>query len=99
MKSNTKYLVVLSLFALLPIASQAEEARGMERVGEGAVDTVSSPGKIVEGVSEDTEKHGAAGVVTGTARGTVNAAGQAVGGAVDVGTGVVETVLDPLTDN
>jgi len=63
---------------------------------EGTKHAVTSPSKIVDGVSEDTEKYGAGGVVTGTAKGSVNAAGQAARGAVDVGTGAVQTVLDPI---
>ena len=66
-------------------------------MGEGTVDAVTSPGKIVDGISEGTERHGAAGVVTGTAKGSVNAAGKAATGALDVGAGAVEAVLDPLT--
>ena len=82
-----------------PFVSFADDAKGPERVVEGTAEVVTSPGEIVEGVSEETKDKGATGVVTGTAKGTVNAAGQAVEGAVDVGAGVLETVLDPLTDD
>ena len=87
-------VVVTSAF---PLCSFADDAKGVERVGEGAEAVVTSPGEIVEGVAEETEDKGAVGVVTGTAKGTVEAAGQAVEGAVDIGAGVVETVLDPVT--
>ena len=89
--------VILLFAAALPLYSSADDAEGIERVGEGTADVVTSPGQIVEGVAEETEDKGAVGVVTGTAKGTVEAAGQAVEGAVDVGVGVVETVLDPVT--
>jgi hypothetical protein len=93
--------VLLGLMMSLSLSSiaVAEEARGVERMGEGTVDAITSPGQIVEGVSSETEDKGAAGVVTGTAKGTVDAAGQAAQGAVDVGRGAVETVLDPLTND
>ena len=90
---------VLVFTGAFSMASYAEDAKGPERVVEGTEAVVTSPGEIVEGVAEETEDKGAVGVVTGTAKGTVNAAGQAVEGAVDMGAGVVETVLDPLTDD
>ena len=89
--------VILVFAGAFPLYSFADDAKGMERVGEGTKDVVTSPGQVVEGVSEETEDKGAAGVVTGAAKGGVEAAGQAAGGAVDIGTGAVETVLDPLT--
>jgi hypothetical protein len=90
-------LAILVFAGAVPVYSLADDAKGVERVGEGTKDVVTSPGQIVEGVAEETEDKGAAGVVTGTAKGTVEAAGQAVEGAAEVGVGVVETVLDPLT--
>ena len=90
-------VAVLVLAVGTPVFSFADDTKGVERVGEGVKDAVTSPGQIVEGVQEETEKDGAVGVVTGTAKGTVNAAGQAVEGAAEIGVGVVETVLDPLT--
>ena len=91
-------IIVMLLFAgAFPLSSFADDTKGMERVGEGTVDVVTSPGQITEGISDETEDKGAVGVVTGTAKGSVDAAGQAAGGAVDIGTGAVQTVLDPLT--
>lgn len=97
MKLIHHILPTLVISLSLSSAAVAEEARGVERMGEGTVDAVTSPGKIVEGVSSETEDKGAAGVVTGTAKGSVEAAGQAAQGAVDVGRGAVEAVLDPIT--
>ena len=97
MKRIINILILVIFFSAFPLTTFAEDARGVERVGEGTKDVVTSPGQIVEGVSDETEERGATGVVTGTAKGTVDAAGQAAGGAVDIGTGAVETVLDPLT--
>lgn len=82
-----------------------EPAAGVERAAEGTVDAVTAPGKIVEGIAEDTQAHGpVVGTVTGTTKGAVNAAGQVVKGAANVGVGAVETgvgvvekVLEPLT--
>jgi hypothetical protein len=91
---------ILAAVAVLVFAgvSFAEDTKGPEKVVEGTGEVVTYPGEIVEGVAEETEEKGAVGVVTGTAKGTVNAAGQAVEGAADIATGVVETVLDPLTE-
>jgi hypothetical protein len=98
LKRISNLLIAFTFLIALPVTSIAEEdPRGVERMGTGTKDIVTSPGKIVDGVSEGTEKHGAAGTVTGTAKGSVNAAGQAAKGAVDVGTGAVQSVLDPLT--
>jgi len=98
MKRITNIFVVFIFFSVLPFSSFAEDARGVERVGEGTKDVVTSPGQIVEGVSDETKERGATGVVTGTAKGSVNAAGQAAGGTIDIGTGAVEAVLAPITD-
>ncbi len=91
--------VLLGLIMSLSLSSiaLAEDARGVERVGEGTVDAVTSPKKIVEGVSRESADKGAVGVATGTVTGSVDAAGQAAQGALDVGAGAVEAVLDPLT--
>ena len=91
-------LAILVFASAFPLSSMADNTSGPERMGEGTKDVVTSPGQIVEGVSEETEEHGAAGVVTGTAKGGVEAAGQAAEGAVDIGTGAVETVLDPILE-
>ena len=80
-------------------------AGGVERAAGGTVDAVTAPGKIVEGIAEDTATSGpVVGTVTGVTKGAVNAAGQVVKGAanigvgaVEVGVGAVETILSPVT--
>ncbi|HEY7840925.1 MAG TPA: hypothetical protein VIC61_05100 [Gammaproteobacteria bacterium] len=99
MKRILGAVAVLAFTGAFSLVSFADDAKGPERVVEGTGEVVTSPGEIVEGVAEETEDKGAVGVVTGTAKGTVNAAGQAVEGAADIATGVVETVLDPVTDD
>ena len=95
-------LLVASIFCIaLPNASFAqatETEKGLNRMGEGTKDAVTSPGQITKGISEDTEKHGAAGVVTGTAKGTVKGAGQAAKGAANVGVGAAQTIVSPITN-
>ena len=86
--------LVLGL-ALAPLAF-AEE--GVDRAVDGAKDTVTSPGKVVEGISEGAQESGPVGVVTGAVKGGAEAAGQAVKGAAKVGVGVVEAVTEPLRD-
>ncbi|MEM7469238.1 MAG: hypothetical protein AAF387_20465 [Pseudomonadota bacterium] len=96
-------LLVIALMSQGAFAVDAGE--GVERMGEGAVDAVTAPGEIVEGISEDTAEHGVvAGTVTGTAKGSVKAAGEVIkggaklgSGAVETGAGVVKKVLEPLT--
>ena len=81
------------------------EDTGVRRAANGTVQAVTAPVKIVEGVNDESRKNGpVAGVVVGTARGTVNAAGEVIEGGVDVGVGAVETgvgivkkVLQPVT--
>ncbi|MEQ8234472.1 MAG: hypothetical protein RLW61_06560 [Gammaproteobacteria bacterium] len=90
---RTGLALVLAL-SLSPVF--AEE--GVDRAVSGAKDTVTSPGKVVEGIEEDTREHGAVGVVTGSIKGGAKAAGQAVKGAADVGVGVIETITEPLRD-
>jgi hypothetical protein len=91
-------IVILVFAGAFPLSSFADDTRGIERVGEGTEDVVTSPGQIVEGISEETAEQGATGVVTGTATGSVDAAGQAADGAINIGTGSVETLLDPLIE-
>ena len=91
-------LVVSGVVGLLPLQAIAEDASKLNRVGEGTVETVTSPGQIVEGIAEDAEEHGpVVGTVTGTVKGSAKAAGQAVEGATDIVGGAVETILSPLT--
>jgi len=91
-------LVITVFVSAVPVYSFADDYSGIERMGEGTEDVVTSPDQIVEGISEGTEEQGAAGVVTGTASGSVDAAGQAAEGGIDIGAGAVETVLDPLME-
>ena len=58
MKKILIAVVATGVFGLLPLHASAEDATKLDRVGEGVVDTVTSPGKIVEGISEDTQAHG-----------------------------------------
>lgn len=96
MKQFIIALAASAVFGLAP--AYAEDATGPERMGEGTVDAVTSPGKVVEGLAEETEKRGpVVGTVTGAVKGGAEAAGQAVKGAANVGVGAVETILSPIT--
>ena len=97
MPGNLLSVVITATLAFgSSVAFAAEE--GVDRAVEGAKNTVTSPGQIVQGIEEETAEHGAVGVVTGTVKGTVDAAGQAVKGAANLGVGVIEAVTKPLTD-
>lgn len=94
----SRLTLILAALALGLVSFNASaEGTGVDRAVNGAAETVTSPGEIVEGLDEETQKHGAVGVVTGSVKGGANAAAQAVKGAADVGVGVVEAVTKPLT--
>ena len=95
-----KIVTILAFIVTSPaLIAGDDDARGPEKVGEGIVKTVTSPGKIVEGIAEETEDKGAVGLVTGPVKGGAKAGVKAVDGAADIATGVVETILSPLTGN
>ena len=96
MKKPSLLLSTLCALSLSTVAAVAEE--GVDRAVGGAADTVTSPAKVVEGIAEGAEKDGPVGVVTGSVKGGVEAAGQAVKGAANVGVGVIEAVTEPLRD-
>ncbi len=98
MKRILTTALVAGIVGLVPLNNAvAEDETGVARAGSGVVDTVTSPGQIVEGVKDQTEKHGAVGVVTGPVVGGAKAAAQAVTGAAKIGVGTVEAVTAPLT--
>ena len=96
MTRNSLPTTLALIFALN--VSAATAADGVDRAVDGAKETVTSPGQIVEGIEQDTREHGAVGVVTGSLKGGARAAGQAVKGAANVGVGVVEAITEPLRD-
>ena len=90
-------LAVSGVIGLLPLQAMAEET-GLNRMGKGTVDAVTSPGQVVEGISDQAEEHGpVVGTVSGSVVGGAKAAGQAAKGGANVGVGAVETILSPLT--
>jgi hypothetical protein len=106
--AQLKEAVYAAALATALIAGNAQAnnlENGVDRMGDGTVDAVTAPAEIVKGIGEDAEKHGpVAGVVTGTAKGTVKAAGEVLKGggklavgAVETGVGIVEAVVSPLT--
>ena len=105
MKPLKSMLYVSGLGLALVFGTAIAEDTGVARAAKGTADAVTAPAKVVEGISDETAKNGpVAGAVVGTAKGTVNAAGQVVEGGAAVGVGVVETgvgvvkkVLEPVT--
>ena len=90
-------VVMLAITFIAPGLFAADAGSSVERVGEGTVKAVTSPGEIVQSIKEETADKGAAGVVTGSVVGGAKATGQAVEGAADITTGVVDTILSPIT--
>jgi hypothetical protein len=96
---------IAGLALALSIGTAYAEGKNVERMGEGTVDAVTAPGKVVEGIAEDTKEHGpVVGTVTGTTKGAVKGAAKVVEGGAKIGVGAVETgaevvkkVLEPIT--
>ncbi len=93
-----KLLTALAFAALAAQPALAEDTTGVNRAAGGVADAVTSPAKVVEGISQDTQAYGPVGLVSGTVKGGVRAAGQLATGAANVGVGVVETVTEPFND-
>jgi hypothetical protein len=88
------FTLSLTLFSIVVFAAD----EGVDRAVDGAKDAITAPGTVVEEIASDTSEHGPVGVVTGSVKGGVKAAGQVVKGAAKVGVGVIEAVTKPLTD-
>ncbi|MGR8949011.1 MAG: hypothetical protein ACU84Q_13270 [Gammaproteobacteria bacterium] len=92
--------------ALIAGGAQANTLEnGVNRLGDGTVDAVIAPAEIVKGIGDDAEEYGpVAGVVIGTAKGTVKAAGKVAKGgaklavgAVEAGAGIAAASVSPIT--
>lgn len=95
MKALKSMLYVSGLGLALVVGTAFAEETGVARAAEGTVEAVTAPAKVVEGISDETAKNGpVVGVVTGTAKGAVNAAGAVVEGGAAIGVGAVETGVD-----
>ncbi|MGD9603510.1 MAG: hypothetical protein AB7O21_19820 [Gammaproteobacteria bacterium] len=92
--SNVAAATVVTMLGVCPVL--ADDARGIDRAANGVTDAITSPGQVVEGVAQDAQAYGPVGVVTGSVKGGVRAAGQLVTGAANVGVGVVETLVQPF---
>ena len=95
--SRQKFKIAAAAACILLSGAALAQSAGVQRATQGAADAVTSPVRIVDGVREDTRAHGAIGVVTGTVKGSAQAAGQLVTGAANVGVGVVEVLVSPFT--
>ena len=92
MKKALTALIVTSVFAQPVFA----ESAGVNRAAGGVADAVSSPVKIFEGISQDAQAYGPAGVVSGSVKGGVRAAGQFVAGSANFGVGIVQALAEPF---
>lgn len=96
MNKSMSIVATAALFAMLNGQAAFAEDSGVNRAAGGVADAVTSPAKVVEGVTQDTASYGPVGVVTGSVKGGVRAASQLVIGAANVGVGVVEAVAEPF---
>lgn len=94
------------LSAVLCLSSSLAMAdEGVQRAADGTVQAVTAPARIVEGVQDESRRNGPlAGAVVGTAKGSLNAAGQVIEGGAGIAVGTVEAtvgavkrVAQPLT--
>lgn len=95
--SRQKCKIAAAAACVLLSSPALAQSAGIQRATQGAADAVTSPVRIVDGIREETRTHGAVGVVTGTIKGSAQAAGQLVTGAANVGVGVVEVLVSPFT--
>ncbi|MCB1747736.1 MAG: hypothetical protein H6977_12675 [Gammaproteobacteria bacterium] len=95
----------LFLVVVLAPTTQAEERmiagdqRAEQLIATGAVDSVTSPGRIVDEIGTDARNFGAGALITGTARGTVLAAGQALRGGARMAIGILDIFTTPFRDD
>ena len=91
---NYSWLVLACASALFATTASAEQ--GIDRAIDGGTQTITSPARIFDGIQQQTNEHGAVGVVTGSLKGGADAATQAVKGAANIGVGVLEAITSPL---
>jgi len=72
---------------------------GDRLVAEGVVDAVTSPGQIVEEIGVDARNFGVGGLITGSVRGGVKAAGQAARGGFRMAVGILDVLTMPFRDD
>ncbi len=78
------------------LAGQLEKNELMEA---GAVETITSPDRIVSEVSEDVRNFGVGGLATGAAAGGVKAVGQALRGAARFTIGFMDVFTAPIRES
>lgn len=98
MKKNLAAIVVATLLGAASAQPVLAEDSGVHRAAGGVADAVTSPVKVFEGIQQDTYTYGPVGVVSGSVKGGVRAAGQLVTGAANFGVGVVQAVAEPFTN-
>lgn len=101
--SRLAAVAALSLALIAPLASAAERPivgreSGDRLIAEGAVDTVTAPAQIVHEVGEDASNFGVGGLITGTVRGGVKAAGQIARGGARMAVGIMDVITFPFRD-
>ncbi len=96
MKKRLGITMSLVLAGSVGVAHAQAVEPGVARATGGATDAITSPVRVVEGISQDTAAYGPVGVVTGSVKGGARAAGQLVTGAMNVGVGIVEALTAPL---
>lgn len=102
--SRLAAVAALSLALSAPLASATDRLivgreSGDRLVAEGVVDTVTAPAEIVEEVGEDARNFGVGGLITGTVRGGVQAAGQIARGGARMFVGIMDVITQPFRDD
>lgn len=91
------------LLAALPALAADRPIVGTERgdrlVAEGVVDAATAPAEIVHEIGEDARNFGPGGLITGSVRGGVQAAGQALRGGARMAVGIMDVLTAPFRDD
>ncbi|MGE0484586.1 MAG: hypothetical protein AB7Q81_10640 [Gammaproteobacteria bacterium] len=100
----TATVAFVVIAALAPLTQAAERMIAGDEYAEqliatGAVDSATSPGRIVDEIGKDASNFGVGALVTGTARGTVLAAGQALRGGARMAIGILDIFTTPFRDD
>lgn len=96
MKKTFATLVVATLLGAVSAQPVLAASAGVDRAAGGVADAVTSPVKVFEGIHQDAVAYGPVGVVSGSVKGGMRAAGQLVTGAANFGVGVVQAVAEPF---
>ena len=104
---NTRMLAAGAALTLILAGSPSSAAErpivgsasGDRLVAEGVVDAATAPAQIVQEIGEDSRNFGPGGLITGSVRGGVQAAGQALRGGARMAVGIMDVLTAPFRED